>query len=77
MTQFAQMPTRIFRQTLAGRRAPSILAHAMTTPLRWARQAWIRHRDERMLQALNDHQLRDIGISRSQIPRVVRTGWEV
>lgn len=76
MTQFAQMPTRIFRQTLAGRRAPSILAHAMMAPLRWARRAWIEYYDQRVLQALSDHQLRDIGLSRAQIPRAGQR-WEL
>lgn len=76
MTQFAQMPTQVFRQTRVGRRAPSILAHAVTMPLRWARQAWIQYHDQRVLQALSDHQLRDIGLSRSQIPQAMRR-WEL
>lgn len=36
--------------------------------------AWRRHRDEQLLQALNDHQLRDIGISRADIGIVARYG---
>ncbi len=37
-------------------------------------EMWVRHRDESRLQALSDHQLRDLGISRLDIGRVVRSG---
>ncbi len=37
---------------------------------------WVRHRDENRLQALSDHQLRDLGISRLDIGRVVRNGLD-
>ncbi|HWA49286.1 MAG TPA: DUF1127 domain-containing protein [Dongiaceae bacterium] len=36
--------------------------------------AWARHRDENLLQTLSDHQLRDLGIGRGDISRVVRHG---
>jgi uncharacterized protein YjiS (DUF1127 family) len=36
--------------------------------------AWARHRDEKLLQTLSDHQLRDLGIGRGDIERVVRHG---
>ncbi len=36
--------------------------------------AWARHRDEKLLQTLSDHQLRDLGIGRGDIDRVVRHG---
>ncbi len=35
---------------------------------------WARHRDEKLLQTLSDHQLRDLGIGRGDIGRVVRHG---
>lgn len=44
--------------------------------LRRLTQAWIQHRDEKLLQSLTDHQLRDIGLSRAQIPQVARDGWD-
>jgi uncharacterized protein YjiS (DUF1127 family) len=31
-------------------------------------------RDERVLRAMADHQLHDLGITRSDVPRVVREG---
>ena len=37
---------------------------------------WVRHRDESRLQALSDHQLRDLGISRLDIGHVVRNGLD-
>ncbi|MGH6892804.1 MAG: DUF1127 domain-containing protein, partial [Dongiaceae bacterium] len=40
--------------------------------LRWARHAWTMHCDERLLQELSDHQLRDLGIHRGQISHIVR-----
>lgn len=74
MTQFAPTRSQTFRQAHSGRRAPSVLGGLMTAPLRWAQQAWLRHRDERLLQGLSDTQLRDLGITRGQIQRVVREG---
>lgn len=44
---------------------------------RAARRAWNTHADEKLLQELSDHQLRDIGIRREHIPRVVRNGWDI
>jgi uncharacterized protein YjiS (DUF1127 family) len=35
---------------------------------------WIIRRDERMLLEMPDHQLKDLGIGRADIPRVVREG---
>lgn len=35
---------------------------------------WVRHRDEKLLQTLSDHQLRDLGIRRTDIGHVVRCG---
>jgi uncharacterized protein YjiS (DUF1127 family) len=43
-----------------------LLATAMTL--------WIIRRDERMLLEMPDHQLKDLGIGRADIPRVVREG---
>ena len=74
MTHFAPTRNRTFRQTRSGRRAPSVFGNLMTAPLRWVRQALARHRDERLLQGLSDTQLRDLGITRGQIQRVVRDG---
>jgi uncharacterized protein YjiS (DUF1127 family) len=45
--------------------------------VRATRRAWRTHADERLLQELSDHQLRDIGIRREHIPHVVRTGWDI
>jgi uncharacterized protein YjiS (DUF1127 family) len=45
--------------------------------LRAARQAWKTHSDEKLLQELSDHQLRDIGIRREHIPHIVRNGWDI
>lgn len=42
--------------------------------LRSLRRVWNAHSDERLLQELSDHQLRDIGIRRGQIAHVVRSG---
>ena len=44
---------------------------------RAARNAWRTHSEQRLLQELSDHHLRDIGISREQIPHVIRKGWDV
>jgi uncharacterized protein YjiS (DUF1127 family) len=45
--------------------------------VRTLRSAWNTHADERLLQELSDHQLRDIGIRREHIPRVVRDGLDI
>jgi uncharacterized protein YjiS (DUF1127 family) len=45
--------------------------------LRAARNAWKVHSDERLLQDLSDHQLRDIGIRREHISQLVRNGWDI
>lgn len=42
--------------------------------LRSLRSAWRMHCDEKLLQELSDHQLRDIGIRRGEIPHFVRRG---
>jgi uncharacterized protein YjiS (DUF1127 family) len=44
--------------------------------VRTLRRAWATHTDERLLQEMSDHQLRDIGIRREHIPHVVRHGWD-
>lgn len=46
----------------------------LTDPLR---RAWQRRRDARMLADLSDHQLRDIGLSRLDIPGAVRRGGPI
>ena len=74
MTQFAPTRDQTFRQARSTRGRSSIFGALMTAPLRWLGQAWIEHRDERLLQSLSDAQLRDLGIARSQIPHVVRDG---
>ena len=50
----------------------NILLAAMAAPAAWLRT----ERDIRRLSSLDDHLLRDIGITRSQISRVVRRGRE-
>lgn len=52
-------------------RAFAGLAGAMWRGLLMIRR---RHRDETLLRALSDHQLRDLGISRGEISRVVHRG---
>jgi uncharacterized protein YjiS (DUF1127 family) len=44
--------------------------------VRTLRRAWATRSDERLLQQMSDHQLRDIGIRREHIPHVVRHGWD-
>jgi uncharacterized protein YjiS (DUF1127 family) len=74
MTQFIHTHEHSFRQARSGRRTPSFLGGLVTAPLRWVAQAWVQHRDERLLQSMSDTQLRDLGISRGQIYRAVRDG---
>jgi len=38
-------------------------------------RAWTIRRDERILEAMPDHELKDIGIGRGDIARAVRQGW--
>ena len=45
--------------------------------LRSMRRAWTTHADRKLLAELSDYQLRDIGIRREHIPRVVRHGWDI
>jgi len=45
--------------------------------VRTLHNAWATHGDERLLQELSDHQLRDIGIRREHIPHVVRRGLDI
>lgn len=44
--------------------------------VRAARRAWVTHSEERLLQQLNDYQLRDIGVRREHISHIVRNGWD-
>ena len=76
---------------MISRRSDSFQMHAQSEPaigragelllalpralLRAIRRAWTTHKEERLLQELSDYQLRDLGISRHQIPHVVRDGW--
>jgi len=39
-----------------------------------AAQAWVAYRDERILMEKPDELLKDIGIGRADVPRVVREG---
>jgi uncharacterized protein YjiS (DUF1127 family) len=55
-------------------RAGNLLLTVPGMLLRSLRRAWTTHSDERLLQELSDYQLRDIGIRRGQIARVVRNG---
>ena len=58
------------------RRAPVArhLAFWIRPLLAAAVRAWTIRRDERILQAMPDHELKDIGIARSEIPHAVRGG---
>ncbi|HET6158264.1 MAG TPA: DUF1127 domain-containing protein [Dongiaceae bacterium] len=40
------------------------------------RRAWAVQAEEKLLQELSDHQLRDLGIKREQISHIVRYGWD-
>lgn len=55
-------------------RAAARVARLARAVLRPPLAAWQRHRDENLLQALSDHQLRDLGISRADISHVVHHG---
>lgn len=55
-------------------RAATPIADFMRAQLRRPLAAWRRHRDEQVLQALSDHQLRDLGISRADISQVAQHG---
>lgn len=78
MTQthsFRLLPPR--RASSGGADHPRTLTGGLVGALvRMSVEIWIRHRDETRLQALSDHQLRDLGISRLDIGRVVRRGLE-
>ncbi len=56
------------------RRCTLGLARAMVGLAAPLRRAWRRRHDARMLADLSDHQLRDIGLSRLDIPGAVRRG---
>jgi uncharacterized protein YjiS (DUF1127 family) len=74
MSEVAPVRSSIFRAFQARRAEAAPLRGLMTVPLRWVSRALARHRDERLLQAMSDAQLRDLGIARHQIPHVVRDG---
>jgi uncharacterized protein YjiS (DUF1127 family) len=57
--------------------AGEILMAVPRALVRAARRAWKTHTDERLLQELSDHQLRDIGIRRAHIPHIVRHGLDI
>jgi uncharacterized protein YjiS (DUF1127 family) len=57
--------------------AGALLAAVPRALWRAAQRAWNTHSERRLLQELSDHHLRDIGISREQIPHVIRKGWDV
>ena len=46
----------------------------LSTAVDTAFRSYAKRRDERVLLAMTDAQLRDLGITRSDVPRVVRTG---
>jgi uncharacterized protein YjiS (DUF1127 family) len=76
MTQFAPTRSHAFQKVHSKHRVQSAFGGALGAPLRWAQQAWTRHRDERLLQGLSDTQLRDLGITRGEIYRTVRDGLD-
>jgi len=57
-------------------RAGALLLALPLALLRAVRRAWNAHAEERLLQELNDYQLRDLGIRREQISHIVRNGWD-
>lgn len=74
MQEFAPTRSRIFHPAHNTGRAPLSFGNLVSGPLRWAQRALAWHRDERLLQALSDAQLRDLGITRGEIHRTVRDG---
>ena len=58
-------------------RTPGLLLSVPRTLLRAARHAWKVYSDEKLLQELSDHQLRDIGLRREHISYIVRNGWDI
>jgi len=56
--------------------AGELLLAAPRAMLRAARHAWAVQREEKLLQDLSDHQLRDLGIRRDQISNAVRNGLD-
>ena len=52
------------------------LAFWIEPMLRTVVRSWIVRRDERLLQAMPEHELKDIGIARSEIRHAVRSGRE-
>lgn len=74
---------------LISRRSSGLELHVRhEPPLRWLgallplalsamRRAWTARSDQRLLQELSDYHLRDIGISREQIPHIVRSGRDL
>ncbi len=75
MESFRPLPVR-HGSTGGVERAHGPFAGLAGTLVRKSREMWNRHRDEKQLQALSDHQLRDLGISRLDIARVVRRGFD-
>lgn len=74
---FRRLPARCVFARIADRgadRASAPIVRFTRALLRRSVAAWRRHRDEQLLQALNDHQLRDIGISRADIGHLARHG---
>ena len=61
--------------------APAGVRHLTAPVLAWlsaavdtAFRSYAKRRDERILLAMTDAQLHDVGITRSDVPRVVREG---
>lgn len=72
---FRLLPAR--RGAAGGAERPRGLVAGLAGALvRKSLEMWSRHRDENRLQALSDHQLRDLGISRLDIGQVVRNGLD-
>lgn len=72
------MSTNTIRRTRAladaGARDTVLVPRPIRRLAEMAKAAWIRHRDEKLLQGLSDHQLRDLGIGRGEIRHVARHG---
>lgn len=66
-TSINEATTAVFEET----QAPSVKLGGL---FGWALKAYRRHRMERELYELDDRMLRDIGLTRTEIPHLVRYG---
>jgi len=76
MSQSISSKSNSFRLPAQTESALARVGGLMLALPRALRRTWVRHREERLLQDLSDHQLRDVGLRREQISFVLRDGWD-